>query len=142
MEPALEQILSLLLESERAGVVALEELGERVDKDELREFLRAAIADEKRNILELEKLITAAGGQPSQKVGPFAEKMAALESVRDRFNLLSRGQSWVAMKVEAALDLAPAEGPIHDFLCQMAGHHRHEIEWGRAEVIRLLGAGD
>ena len=53
--------------------------------------------------------------------------------------LLSRGQEWVARKVEEALTIAPAEGPIRDFLQSMANRHRAEVEWGRAEVIRLLG---
>ena len=50
---------------------------------------------------------------------------------------MSRGQEWAARKTEVALALAPADGPIHDYLTAMANRHRAEVEWGRAEVIRL-----
>lgn len=142
MEAALEQMLNLLLESERAGVVALDELGRQVEQEELQRFVGAALKDEAANVARLKNLIRTEGGRPSERTGPFAEKIAALDSIRDRLNLLARGQSWVAKKVEAALELAPLSGPIHDYLQQMANHHRHEVEWGRAEMIRLMGAND
>ena len=138
MEPALESILNLLLESERAGAIALDELAGEVGHEELRRFLRAAYDDHAANATRLEELIRRSGGNPSPRTGPFAEKVAALESIRDRLNLLSRGQAWVAQKIEAALSLAPPSGEIHDFLQTMANRHRHEVEWGRAEVIRLM----
>ena len=140
MDSALEQILNLLLESERAGVKALEQLTPQVEQDELRNFLLGERAEELSNVNGLEGLIRTGGGTPSNTLGPFAEKVAALKSIRERLSLLSRGQEWVARKVEEALAIAPAEGPVHDFLQSMANRHRAEVEWGRAEVIRLLGA--
>ncbi len=137
MDAALEQILNLLLESERAGAVALERLAREVEHDELRRFLLAAKADEAQNAARISELIESGGGRPSDRTGPFAAKVAALGTLRERMGLLSRGQEWVARKVEEALALAP-DGPIRDFLQQMANHHRHEVEWGRAEVIRLM----
>jgi nitronate monooxygenase len=137
MDGALERILNLLLESERAGVVALDELSREVDQEELRRFLVAAREDEAQNAAHLEDLIKTGGGTPSDRTGPFAEKLAAQDSLRDRMNLLSRGQEWVARKIEEALAIAP-EGPIRDYLQKMANRHRHEVEWGRAEVIRLM----
>jgi uncharacterized protein DUF6306 len=140
MDAALEQILNLLLESERAGAVALEELAREVEHEELRRFLLAARQEEAANAARLEELIRTAGGSPSTRTGPFAEKVAALDSIRDRLNLMSRGQEWVARKVEQALALAP-DSPIRDYLQKMANRHRHEVEWGRAEVIRLMNEG-
>jgi nitronate monooxygenase len=140
VDSALEQILNLLLESERAGVKALEQLTPQVEQDELRNFLLGERAEELSNVNGLEGLIRTGGGTPSNTLGPFAEKVAALKSIRERLSLLSRGQEWVARKVEEALAIAPAEGPVHDFLQSMANRHRAEVEWGRAEVIRLLGA--
>lgn len=140
MDAALEQILNLLLESERAGAVALEELAREVEQEELRRFLTAAKQDEAANAARLEELIRAGGGTPSTRIGPFAEKVAVLDSIRDRLNLMSRGQEWVARKVEQALAIAP-DGPIRDYLQKMANRHRHEVEWGRAEVIRLMNEG-
>ena len=140
MDKALEDALNLLLESERAGVAALEHLIAEVELDELRKFLSGSRDVERRNAEDLEALIRKNGGTPSSKVGPFAGKVAALKTLRERLALLSRGQEWAARKTEVALALAPDSGPIHDYLTSMANRHRAEVEWGRAEVIKLLGA--
>ena len=140
MDKPLEQMLNLLLESERAGVAALERLAPEVEQEELRHFLMGERDEEARNAQRLEALISEGGGTVSTKIGPFADKVAALDSIRDRLNLMSRGQEWVARKIEEALAIAPEEGPIRDFLQAMANRHRAEVEWGRAEVIRLLGS--
>ncbi len=140
MDPALEKALNLLLESERAGVIALGTLIADVKQDELKKFLSGSRAMEQRNVEELEALIRDNGGNPSSGVGPFAGKVAALESIRDRLSLMSRGQEWAARKTEVALALAPESGLIHDYLTAMANRHRAEVEWGRAEVIRLMSA--
>jgi nitronate monooxygenase len=141
VDSKLEAALNLLLESERAGVVALETLGAEVEQDELRRFLLASRDEERRNAADLEALIRHSGGAPSDKTGPFAEKIAALDSVRDKLNLMSRGQEWVARKTEEAIALAPPSSPIRDYLVAMANRHRAEVEWGRAEVIRLMNTG-
>ena len=138
MDKALEASLNLLLESERAGVIALSSLIDDVEQEELKKFLRGSRAMEQRNAEELEALIRDNGGTPSTKTGPFAGKVAALESIRERLNLLSRGQEWAARKTEVAVALAPEPSPIHDYLTAMANRHRAEVEWGRAEVIKLM----
>ena len=138
MDKPLEQMLNLLLESERAGVLALEHLAPEVEQEELRQFLLGERDLEQRNVEGLEKLIRDNGGTPSEAVGPFAGKVAALGTLRERLSLMSHGQEWAARKVEETLALAPAEGPIYDFLRAMGNRHRAEVEWGRAEVIRLL----
>ena len=140
MDQRLEAALNLLLESERAGVIALSALIADVEHDELKKFLSGSRAMEQRNAEELEALIRDNGGTPSTKTGPFAGKVAALESIRERLNLLSRGQEWAARKTEVALALAPEPSPIHDYLTAMANRHRAEVEWGRAEVIKLMNA--
>jgi len=141
VDKALEAALNLLLESERAGVIALSTLIGDVEQEELKKFLRGSRAMEQRNAEELEALISDNGGTPSTKTGPFASKVAALESIRERLNLLSRGQEWAARKTEVALAIAPEPSPIHDYLTAMANRHRAEVEWGRAEVIKLMNAG-
>ena len=140
LDHALNDALNLLLEAERAGVVALDKLIAEVEHDELRNFLRGSRDMEQRNAEELEALIRGNGGVASGKTGPFAAKVAALATIRERLALLSRGQEWAARKTEVALALAPESGPIHDYLTAMANRHRAEVEWGRAEVIRLMGA--
>ena len=132
-------MLNLLLESERAGVAVLDALAAEVKPEELRELLLDARAEEHRNALALDRLIRDGGGAPSAAVGPFAAKVAAVGNTRGRLALLIRGQEWVARKIEETLGLAPASGPIRECLQKMANRHRHEIEWGRAELIRLMG---
>jgi hypothetical protein len=141
VDKGLENALNLLLESERAGVLALDALIADVEQAALKKFLAGSRAMEQRNAEELAALIRANGGTPSDKTGPFADKVAALESVRDQLNLMSRGQEWAARKTEVALALAPESGPIREYLTAMANRHRAEVEWGRAEVIRLMNTG-
>jgi hypothetical protein len=139
VESALEEILNLLLKSERAGVIALDRLAAQVE-DELKHLLTTSCEDESTTVRELENLIRSAGGIPSQCIGPFAAKVVAAGTLSQQLKLLIRGEEWVARKVEEALALATASGPIHDYLQKMARRHRFEIEWGRAELIRLMNS--
>lgn len=131
-------MLNLLLESERAGVAVLGRLAGEVEQEELRMLLLDAREEELHNAAELERLIRQDGGNPSASIGPFVGKVAALPSLRERLDLLMRGQEWVARKIEETLALAPEAGAVHDALQRMANRHRHEVEWGRAELIRLI----
>jgi hypothetical protein len=138
VDQALTPILNLLLESERAGVVALGYLLDEVEHQGLRKLLATSREDEAASVGQLEALIRSGGESPSTKVGGFAAKMAAAESLQDRLELLIHGEEWVARKIEEAIALAPTVGPIHDQLLKMANRHRFEVEWGRAELIRLM----
>lgn len=140
MDPRLEQSLNLLLESERAGVAALDALATEVEHPDLKRLLLTSREDEATAAAELDQLIRANGGTPSARTGPFAAKVAAAGSLRERLQLLIHGEEWVARKIEEALALAPAAGPIRDCLQKMARRHRFEVEWGRAELIRLLNS--
>jgi nitronate monooxygenase len=138
VDQALAQILNLLLESERAGVAALDALLNQVTQDELRKLLTTSREDEAVTSSQLEALIRSGGDTPSAEVGAFAAKVAAAGSLQDQLKLLIHGEEWVARKVEEAIALAPAAGPVHDQLQKMANRHRFEVEWGRAELIRLM----
>jgi Domain of unknown function (DUF6306) len=140
VDQALAQILNLLLESERAGVVALDQLLTEVTQAELLALLTTSREDEANTARELEALIRAGGASPSAKVGGFAAKVAAAGTLRDRLQLLIHGEEWVARKVEEAIALGPATGPVHEQLLKMANRHRFEVEWGRAELIRLMNS--
>ena len=140
MEPALAEILNLLLESERAGVAALDALSAEVGAGELRQLLVTSRQDEMADAIGLEKLIRGSGVVPSQKVGAFATKVAALGTLKERLQLLIHGEEWVARKVEEAIALAPPQGEVHEYLQKMARRHRFEVEWGRAELIRLTNS--
>ena len=132
--------MNLLLESERAGVVALNSIIGQVENDELKRLLTTSREDESATVGELEGLIRTAGGNPSQQIGPFAAKVAAAGSLSQQLKLLIHGEEWVARKIEEALALAATSGPIRDYLKKMARRHRFEVEWGRAELIRLMNS--
>lgn len=140
MDQPLERILNLLLESERAGVAALDALAGQIDHADLKRLLLTSREDEAADAQALEQLIRGSGGAPSPRTGPFAAKVAAAGTLRERLRLLIHGEEWVARKIEEALALAPSGGPIHDCLQKMARRHRFEVEWGRAELIRLMDA--
>jgi rubrerythrin len=142
VDAALERMLNLLLESERAGIAVLDSLAAEVKHPELKLLLLDAREEESRNATTLERLVREGGGTQSSATGPFVGKVEAVGTTRGRLALLIRGQEWVARKIEETLALAPEDGPIRDSLQKMANRHRHEIEWGRAELIRLMDAVD
>ena len=98
MDAALERMLNLLLESERAGVTVLDSLAAEVRHPELKELLLDAREDESHNATALERLVREGGGTPSTATGPFAAKIAAVGSTRGRLALLIHGQEWVARR--------------------------------------------
>jgi hypothetical protein len=140
VEPVLEEILNLLLESERAGVVALDGLARLVENDELKRLLTTSREDEGATVRELEDLIRTEGCIPSQRIGSFAAKVAGAGILSQQLKLLIHGEEWVTRKVEEALALESASGRIRDHLQKMARRHRFEVEWGRAELIRLMNS--
>jgi nitronate monooxygenase len=140
VDQALEQILNLLLEAERAGVAALTVLIDEVVDADLTRLLTTSKEDEAADAKMLDDLIRAHGGTPSRRTGSFAAKVAEAPELRDRLQLLIHGEEWVARKIEDALAIAPPAGPLRDCLDGMARRHRFEVEWGRAELIRLMDA--
>jgi hypothetical protein len=138
VEPALERILNLLLESERAGAAALDDLARQAGNDELKRLLTTSCEDENATVCELEHLIRSAGGTPSQDTGPFAAKVASASPLLQQLKLLIHGEEWVARKIEEALALAATSNAIYDCLQRTVRRHRFEVEWGRAELIRLM----
>ena len=120
----------------------LDALAAEVKHPELKELLLDAREDESHNAAALERLVREGGGTPSAATGPFAAKVAAIGNTRGQLALLIHGQEWVARKIEETLALAPQDGPIRECLQRMANRHRHEIEWGRAELIRLMDTVD
>jgi hypothetical protein len=106
----------------------------------LKRLLTTSREDEGTTVRELEDLIRNAGGVPSNRIGSFAAKVAAAGTISQQLKLLIHGEEWVARKIEEALALATADGAIRDYLQKMARRHRFEVEWGRAELIRLMNS--
>lgn len=137
MNPALEEILNRLLEAERAGQVLLDMMAQETADPHLKALFANFTDVETGDTAVLEGLIRLHGGTPSTKTGDFAEKVLQLNNLHDQINLLSRGQAWVARKVEQALALQPP-AEVAAFLKEMANRHRHNMEWARAEAITFF----
>ena len=137
MEAALEDLLNRLLEAERAGHTLLDTLSQTSVDSGLTSLFASFTEVEVSDVSILEGLIRLHGGTPSTATGDFAQKVLQVENLQDQLDLLSRGQAWVARTVEQALDLQPPPD-IAAFLKEMANRHRHNVEWVRAEAIRIL----
>ncbi len=137
MEAALEDLLNRLLEAERAGHALLDTLSQTTADSGLKSLFTSFTEVEVSDVSVLDGLIRLHGGTPSTATGDFAQKVLQIEDLQGQIDLLSRGQAWVARKVEQAIDLQPPPD-IAAFLKEMANRHRHNVEWARAEAIRTL----
>jgi len=137
MHSQLETLLNHLLEAERAGQKLLDAMTQETADPQIKALFANFTDIEVGDAAVLEGLIRLHGGVPSTKVGDFADKVLSVDNLHDQLNLLSRGQAWVARKVEQVLALNPPPD-IAAFLKEMANRHRHNMEWTRAEAIKTF----
>ena len=95
MDLKLLALYNRLLEAERAGVQALNDLMERVKDPDQRSLLTKFLRDEGMNCQILTTFIKNGGGEPTSQVGDFIDKIRALDEVDEKLRLLVRGQEWV-----------------------------------------------
>lgn len=88
-----------ILEAERAGVRAKSGLTGSLEEGELKDMLASYLPDEGMNCQELISLIRNLDHEPGNRAGDFAEKVEALQSQEEKFELLARGQEWVAKQI-------------------------------------------
>ena len=137
MTPELESLLNQLLEAERAGHKLLTAMSQETTNPQLVALFASFTEVEMSDVSVLEGLIRLHGGVPSTKIGDFVERVLSLDNLDDQMGLLSRGQAWIARKVEQVLALNPPSD-IAAFLKEMANRHRHNTEWARAEAIQAF----
>jgi hypothetical protein len=137
MDAQLETLLNQLLEAERAGHVLLDALTQETADPQIKALFANFTDIEVGDTAVLEGLIRVHGGTPSAKTSDFADKVLRVDTLHAQINLLSRGQAWVARKVEQALALKPPPD-VAAFLKEMANRHRHNMEWARAEAIKAF----
>jgi nitronate monooxygenase len=126
-----------LLEAERAGVACLSVMSREEPPGDLKDLLAAFLRDEGRYCAGLVRIIKARGAVPTERTGPFAEKVLALPPGVERIALLVRGQAWVARKIADLPqgDLSPEEA---EFFAEMRERHLVNVEKCRA---RIAGGG-
>src|ERR1700752_5389915 len=107
MDAQLETLLNQLLEAERAGHVLLDALTQETADLQIKALFANFTDIEVGDAAVLEGLIRLHGGTPSTQTSDFAERVLHLDTLQEQIHLLSRGQAWVARKVEQALALNP-----------------------------------
>lgn len=88
-----------ILEAERAGVQTIKELLNDMTDQDSRTLASAYLLDEGMNCGILSNLIKNAGGTPGTRTGDFVEKIRALNSIKEKLELLAKGQEWVAKQI-------------------------------------------
>lgn len=99
MKTELADFYRRILEAERAGVRAISGLTRSMEEGELRDMLTSYLRDEGMNCQVLISLIRNLGHEPGNRTGDFAEKIEALQSQEEKFELLANGQEWVAKQI-------------------------------------------
>ena len=89
----------ILLEAERAGVQSISDILPLVEEGELKSAMTRYLRDEGMNCQILIALIKNLGSEPGNKTGDFLEKIRALETVKEKLELLIKGQEWVAKQI-------------------------------------------
>ncbi|MGH8516357.1 MAG: nitronate monooxygenase [Panacagrimonas sp.] len=122
--------LDELLEAERAGARVTLRSARHTEDEQLRSVIESIHHDEVRWCAMLSRLVRSLHGTPSTRTGAFYDKAMAVEDLRERMDLLNRGQGWVVKKVRELLALIPEKddaATAHD-LDQMLVAHRTNID--------------
>jgi nitronate monooxygenase len=130
-------LLDQLLEGERAGARGVGEMSGQAPSVEARTALREIARDEARFCAMLIRHIARLGGTPSRLTGAFHKKLAAVEALDERLDLLNRGQGWVARRLREAIP-GIADDLLRADLQEMLAVHLRNIE----RCTQLKGGSD
>lgn len=130
------ELLNQLIEGERAGTLGIIEMAKQAESPEIRSLLRDVAEDEARFCAMLSHHVERLGGVPSRSTGVFAEKLARRESLKDKLNLLDKGQSAVVRMLNDAIPMIEDED-LRDDLIQMRGVHIVNID--RSAWVSSMG---
>ncbi|MCQ6278320.1 DUF6306 domain-containing protein [Bacillus sp. EB600] len=119
-------LLNALLEAERAGVETANHLQTEYPSEELNEQYKQLKKDEAWSCAGLHSAILREGGKPSMQTGDFIDKVAALDSLKEKLLLLNKGQTWVARKIDVALGYG-TQSETEAFLKEMKEKHHTNI---------------
>lgn len=124
-QPLLE-LLNALLEAERAGVETANYLMKHFPSGKLDAQYKQLKQDEAWSCSGLHKAVIREGGKPSMKVGAFADKVVALDTLQEKLVLLNKGQAWVARKIDEAIACG-TKPETEEFLKEMKDKHHTNI---------------
>ncbi|MEW9668045.1 DUF6306 domain-containing protein [Ammoniphilus sp. 3BR4] len=121
------EILNRLLEAEKSGVVTLDYLLKAFPSAGLEASFQQVREDEAWSCSGLIHAIQREGGVLGKQVGDFADKVKSLPTLREKLELLNKGQAWVARKIDDALSYG-MDAKTKDFLLEMKRRHEQNIE--------------
>ncbi|MCL2102751.1 MAG: DUF6306 domain-containing protein [Syntrophorhabdaceae bacterium] len=136
MSKTVVDLLNELLESERSGIIAFEQMAFYSSHKELNRFLALIRNNEARNCSVLHSLISRREVAPTNNMNNFSEKLLALEDERERIEFAIKGCAWTARKITEFPEGLTSEE--QDFLSNM---HKQHI-WNIGVMRDLLKPGN
>lgn len=124
--PMLVEQLNTLLEAERAGALVCAKTLAQVEDETTRHLLLHVREDEIRSCRGLLRSLREVNGTPSQRIGAFYDKAMAIADIRERLQLLERGQQWVARRVGEWLP-GVANAAVFEQLQTLRDDHQHGV---------------
>ena len=108
----------------------------QVEDEATRHLLLHVREDEIRSCRGLLRSLREIEGTPSQVIGAFYEKAMVIADVRERLQLLERGQQWVARRIGEWLP-GVANAAVFEQLQTMRDDHQHGISGSGDEMCPL-----
>lgn len=126
------EVLTKLLEAERAGAHLAIACFTQTEHSGLAKFMEHMHADESRWCKMLSQEISSLGGTPSRRRGSFYKRAMAITDIAKRLVFLNRGQRWVVRELAALLPRVRDDKLHHALNAMRAGH---EVNIGRVERL-------
>jgi len=123
-----------MLAAERAGVEVLSGLLKEVEDKDLKVVLERFLRDEGMNCQIFSTLIRNTGEDPGKTTGDFVQKVERMDNIRDKLNLLVKGQEWVAGQIRKNRPLL-VYGSEAVFMESIKIQHEENVDF----LKRLLG---
>jgi hypothetical protein len=127
-EPRLTDRIIILLEAERAGVLAARGLMKAATDSAETDLMALVLDGERESCRMLGRALLKMGTRGTAQTGDFARKVMALSDPEDRLKLLIKGQDWVVRKIDEALQTTPPEEIL---LSLTEIRHVHEVNIGK-----------
>jgi hypothetical protein len=116
-----------LLEAERAGVQALNDISSKVKDKDQKYLLMKFLQDEGMNCQIVRTFIKNIDGEPTSKVGDFIDKIRALSTIEEQLLLLIKGQEWVAKYIRRNRELL-LKTSDHMFMESIKIQHEENVD--------------
>ena len=132
--------LNDLLEMERVAAASVSGLITMATTPAMGKLLDKLRDDEAWSCAGLTRVIKHLGGKPSHDTGALARKAQVRPSLRERLDLLNRGQTWVLKRLDRLLE-EDLDRETEGFLRQMRSLHAENIHLCDEMIGTLVTSG-